>query len=213
MEITAALWLASCAEDGAWDVRDTALLSVSEQQRYRAIQPPLRRRQFLLGRVLLRHMLSRQFDFSLGYWQFVEQAQQAPQLLSAIPHQIAFSIAHSCDQVACLLTTDRIAGCDIEYMGKARNAMEIAALYFDAQDVAVLATLQGAEQTQSFYRLWTQHEARFKAAQGQAPCATALWQNYCLGVALSAPLDVHVQQAAWLDDALVLTPLQLDWTK
>ncbi len=209
MNKRSALWLANCAESRE---TDAALLSASEQQRYTAIQHPGRRRQFLLGRVLLRHMLSQYFDFPLAYWQLVEQPQQAPQLRSAIPHPIAFSIAHSRDQVACLLTTGHLAGCDIEYMGKARNVMEIAALYFDAHDVRRLAALQGAEQTQLFYRLWTQHEACYKA-QTQTSCATALWQDYCLGVALSAPLAVHVQQAAFARDALQLTPLPLEWTK
>lgn len=207
------LWLADCAAAGDWVVHSAALLSATEQQRHVTIQNPLRRRQFLMGRWLLRHMLSRRFDLPLAHWQIAEQPQQAPRLLTPTPQQIHFSIAHSQQRVACLLTSMPIAGCDIEYMGKARNVMEIAALYFDASDVQRLSGLQGAQQTQHFYRLWTQHEARYKASAPQAACSTALWEGYCLGVALNAPSGVDVQGAEFTGAALVLTPLDLQWTK
>lgn len=210
MKTSATLWLADCSRD---PVDGAALLSQSEQQRYAAIQHPQRRRQFLLGRLMLRHMLTRQFDRPLAHWQIAEQPQQAPCLLSTTPQPISFSIAHSRQRVACLLTSDAVAGCDIEYMGKARNILEIAALYFHGQDVQTLAALQGAEQIHTFYCLWTQHEARFKAAAPQAWCSTALWQDYCLGVALSVPSAVDVQLADFAGDALKITPLALDWAK
>ena len=213
MKVVSALWLADCADDSVWGAQGVALLSASEQQRYAAIQHPRRRRQFLLGRLLLRHMLTRQFDRPLAHWQMAEQPQQAPRLLSATPRPMHFSIAHSQQRVACFLTSDAVAGCDIEYMGRARNVMEIAALYFNAQDVQALVALHGSAQLQTFYRLWTQHEARYKAAAPQAACRTALWQDYCLGVARSAPSAVDVQLADFAGDALTLTPLVLDWTK
>lgn len=208
-----ALWLADCTDDRAWRARALSLLGPSEQQRYAAIQHPLRRRQFLLGRLLLRHMLTRRFDRPLEHWQMAEQPQQAPRLLGLTPQPLAFSIAHSRHRVACLLTGDAVAGCDIEYMGRARNVMEIAALYFSAQDAQALAALHGSARIQAFYRLWTRHEARYKAAAPQAVCSTAPWQDYCLGVALSAPSAVDVQLADFAGDALKLTPLALDWTK
>lgn len=208
-----ALWLADCADDGDWVAHSAALLSASEQQRHAAIQNSLRRRQFLMGRWLLRHMLTRRYDLPLSHWQITEQPQQAPRLQNPAPEPIKFSIAHSRDRVACLLTRDAVAGCDIEYMGRARNVMQIAALYFDASDVQRLSGLQGARQTQDFYRLWTQHEARFKAAASQAGCNTAFWQDYCLGVALGAPSAVDVQWAEFTGAVLTLTPIDLQWTK
>lgn len=213
MNRSSALWLADCTDDSGWGAQGITLLGTSEQQRYAAIQHPQRRRQFLLGRLMLRHMLTRQFDLPLALWQIAEQPQQAPRLLSTTPQPIYFSIAHSQQRVACLLTSDTVAGCDIEYMGKARNVTEIAALYFADQDARRLASLQGTEQIHTFYRLWTQHEARFKAAAPQAACSTALWQDYCLCVALSAPLDVEVQQVDFAEGALTPKPLLLDWAK
>lgn len=208
-----ALWLADCAEDSAWSTHGADVLGAFEQQRYTAIQHPLRQRQFLLGRLLLRHMLSRRFDLPLNHWQFADQPQQAPQLLGVTPQPIYFSISHSRHFVACLLTGGAVAGCDIEYMSKTRNVMAIARLYFDAQDVQALAALPGAEQTQTFYRLWTQHEARYKAAVPQAVCSTALWQDYCLAVALNRPSEVSVHQANFESGALRLLPLTLNWDR
>src|ERR1700693_6170872 len=63
----ASLWLTRCdaSTSPEWEAQQLDLLNESERQRYHGFLRPQRRRQFLVGRVLLRHALSDLFDGSL----------------------------------------------------------------------------------------------------------------------------------------------------
>ena len=164
----AILWLASCDREinPDWEAAQLGILHESERQRYHGLLRPQRRRQFLVGRVLLRHALSDLFDGSPASWQIRERPGRAPCLDSATPWPVAFSLAHSRDRVACLLASGAMVGVDIEYTGRQRDVLRMAAHSFHSENVCQLQALQAGERVAGFYRLWTLHEAALKACNG-----------------------------------------------
>jgi 4'-phosphopantetheinyl transferase len=157
------VWLAACDRGihPDWEASQLCLLHESERQRYCKLLRPQRRRQFLVGRTLLRHALSDLFDGSPESWQIRERPGLAPELASATPSPITFSLAHSRDQVVCILTSGTVVGVDIEYTGRQRDFLCMAARFFHPENVRQLQELQ-EDRAAGFYRLWTLHEAAFK---------------------------------------------------
>jgi 4'-phosphopantetheinyl transferase len=162
------LWVASCdmGINPDWEAAQLCLLHESERQRYHGLLRPQRRRQFLLGRVLLRHALSDLFNGSPASWQIRERPGQAPRLASNTPSPVTFSLAHSRNRVACMLASGAMIGVDIEYTGRQRDFLCMAAHSFHPENVRQLQALQAGEQAAGFYRFWTLHEAALKACNG-----------------------------------------------
>ena len=166
--LRAELWLADCGEtvSPAWEGSQLALLSESERHRYQAFLRPERRRQFLVGRILLRHALSEMFGGTPAMWRLCERLGGAPSLESATPHPVAFSLSHSRDQVACLLAVGARVGVDIEYAGRQRDCVRMAAHVFHPENARQLQSLGAEERITEFYRFWTLYEAASKACNG-----------------------------------------------
>lgn len=164
----ATLWLTRCdaSTSPEWEVQQLDLLHESERQRYYRFLRPQRRRQFLVGRFLLRHALSEMFSVSPASWQIRECPGQAPRIASDTPSPVTFSLAHSGDRVACMLASGAMVGVDIEYMGRQRDFLGLAAHCFHPENVSQLQALQAGDQFAGFYRLWTLHEAALKAYDG-----------------------------------------------
>lgn len=206
------LWIAECEALGAAGARSLALLSESERARHGRILHPRRQRQFLLGRLMLREMLARRFGESIEHWPIMEQPGRAPRLMRPLPAPVAFSIAHSHDRVACLLAEGHRAGCDIEFMGRARDIHGIASAAFDAETCRTLASQDKSARQEFFYRAWTRHEAAFKHG-GNLPAllATALDGEYCLALALEQPQALTACRMHWASDQSVSLPQALAW--
>lgn len=162
------IWLASCDMEinPNWEATQLRLLHESERQRYYELLRPQRRRQFLIGRVLLRHALSDLFDGSPGSWQIRERPGLAPRLVSATPLPVTFSLAHSRDRIVCMLASSRTVGADIEYTGRQRDFLCMAARFFHPENICQLQALHVGERAAGFYRLWTLHEAALKVCSG-----------------------------------------------
>lgn len=207
---TAWLWIADCACDGAGNARSLALLSESELSRYVRIRNQVRRRQFLHGRLLLREMLARRFEQGVAEWPIIERSGQAPRLARETPSPTCFSISHSHQRVACLVADGTRAGCDIEFTGKTRDIRQIVSACFDAKVASALDALPPDRQQNYFYRLWTKHEAAFKAGGVGIHLATAVDKDYCLAIALDRPQTVMVRHTD-LHTGSALQPRELCW--
>jgi 4'-phosphopantetheinyl transferase len=159
------MWLAPCDVDSGpeWEIRQLGLLHESERQRYHRFVRPHRRRQFLVGRVLLRHALSTLFNRSFASWHITECPGKAPSLESDTPWPLTFSIAHSLNQVVCVLACHAAVGVDIEHAGRHRDFLSLASHTFPAESVRQLQAMGVQERAAGFYRLWTLHEAVLKA--------------------------------------------------
>lgn len=204
------LWLAECDATQTDTAAAVASLGETERRRYAAFQRPQRQRQFLLGRSLLRRMLSQRFGTPIEYWQFTERAGQAPRLDSATASPISFSIAHSQQYVACLLGSAARVGCDIEHLGRARNYLAVADHYFTQDEAQQIAAAPEPQRAALFYRRWAQHEATYKAACSQQ-VYSALWNGYCVAVSLPDEIPPETYLARLNNVQMALTPLSLPW--
>jgi 4'-phosphopantetheinyl transferase len=183
-------------------VTDAALASYSgwlnaaEQARYRGFVRPLRQRQFLIGRVLLRLALGELLDLPPPQLRLVERAGRSPQL--DMPGlQAGFSLSHSGPWVACAVCAQGALGLDIELPQAQRDVAALASQSFDADDVAWLAAQPAIEP--AFYQRWCRNEARIKLASNSdgpaSPCDIVL-AHPALTIALCStqPVQVAVRQ-------------------
>ncbi len=157
--------LAACA---AW-------LGPAEAARCQRFVRPQRRRQFLIGRALLRQMLGRLLSLSPEQIKLVERPGQAPALDAAtlsnpacnVTMSPGFSLSHSGHWVACAVSAGTRLGLDIEVIDAGRDIDALAAQAFDAGAVAILAGLPFDRRVPAFYRMWSEHEARCKLGAGE----------------------------------------------
>ena len=142
-------------------------LSPEEIEYYRACASRLRKRQFALGRLLLRGALSHlETSRAPGQWRIVEGSNGRPSLASNEPF-IGFNLAHSDDRVALVTGPLPRLGIDLECGLKRRKVERLARRWFNPSELTELMRLEPSERQQWFYRLWTLKEAWCKA-RGEA---------------------------------------------
>ncbi|PID82620.1 MAG: 4-phosphopantetheinyl transferase [Clostridiales bacterium] len=113
--------------------------------------------QFLLGRVLLRYMLNKHYklvnrDININYTKYGK-----PFLNDVSIH---FNIAHSAQWVVCVVA-DTSVGVDIEKISRFRPT--VAQRQLSVDEYKDLMALDGTEQIDYFYSLWTSKESYSKA--------------------------------------------------
>ena len=163
-KLVATVWLADSrtVSDQILDAcRDW--LSPSESQRYSHFIRPQRQRQFLIGRSMLRIVLSRLLAIVPQDILLEERSGQAPTLKSIVPLP-GYSISHSGDWIACAVSRHTALGLDIEYLHQERDTLALAEQTFDAATIAQLRTLNAYERNHAFYQQWTKSEAAYKLA-------------------------------------------------
>jgi 4'-phosphopantetheinyl transferase len=143
------------------------LLGPEENSRYHSIQAPLRRRQFLHSRMLLRKALSIELGQPAESFEVSALAGEAPRLLKP-PSEIRISLSHSKNACACLLASSP-CGVDVEDLERERDFLGLARFAFQAQELTEFVEKPDRER---FMQLWTAKEARFKAG---VPCS---WMGY-----------------------------------
>ncbi|WP_295996464.1 4'-phosphopantetheinyl transferase superfamily protein [Rugamonas sp.] len=193
MRHEARLWLTNTAAVRDDDVQAwLPLLSESEAARYRRFVRPLRQRQFLIGRVMLRRALCAVLDLPAGVPVVEEHVGHAPRvtLPAGVPAP-GFSIAHSGDWVACAVSAGTALGLDIELLDPGRDIIALAEQNFDAIELAALGMEPPARRMAAFYRMWSGKEARFKlgaAFDAQASCIALPHPHLSIVVCSAQPL-------------------------
>ena len=139
-------------------------LNADEAARYARFVRPQRRRQFLLGRMLLRLALSRMMNLSINTIGVIERPGKSPGLLIAgsLHTQPGFSLSHSRDWIACAVSTESAIGLDIEAIDSDRDFNGIAQTAFHANEAAWLQRQAGNMRVAAFYHLWSLKEAWYK---------------------------------------------------
>jgi 4'-phosphopantetheinyl transferase len=162
---SATLWLldgSRVAEDDlAFFVQQ---LGASEVHRYGRFKRRERKRQFLLGRMLLRFAVSSLLSLPPDTLGVVERDSNAPQLVlpNAQSMQPAFSISHSRDWVACVVSSNASVGVDIEVNDPMRDMLDISQLAFHPNEHRWLLPQIGSARLSAFYHLWCTREALYK---------------------------------------------------
>jgi 4'-phosphopantetheinyl transferase len=162
-------------------------LSPSETARYRAFLRPLRQRQFLIGRILLRQALGTLLGRAGRDICLLEQPGQAPRLLGTGSAGPGISISHSGPWVACAASVHSAVGLDIERVDRGRDLNALAAQAFDAAQYAWWSRRPEASRADDFYRLWTEEEARFKLQCGNGECVHLAHAELAIAVCQARP--------------------------
>ncbi|WP_372750478.1 4'-phosphopantetheinyl transferase superfamily protein [Litorivivens sp.] len=138
------------------------LLSVQENEMFKALRYPEHRFDYLMGRALLRSVLGSYTGRKPADLQFERNDFGKPEL-SNVDDAPRFNLSLT-DGVAILAVhADADIGADIEYHGHGRSMLEVADQYFSALEIADLKTLPSTDQKRGFFRYWTLKESLVKA--------------------------------------------------
>ena len=121
------------------------------------------RKQFLLGRMLIRNALSQYSDVDPQDWEFTENEYGKPILESKHHQSLFFNLSHSANCLVVAISRVSQLGVDIELSDKLRRVIKIGARYFSNSEIKELSSLPESQQLSRFYDLWTLKEAYIKA--------------------------------------------------
>ena len=165
-DYTIHLWYADQADFAVDELEEHCLawLTDDEAGRYRRFYFERHRKQFLLGRMLMRTTLSQYSEIAPQHWQFVENSYGKPAIDPRQGRQpLFFNLSHSGDRLAIAVCRHEYIGVDIESTEKARREMSIAKRYFSPREIQELSALPETDHRSGFYELWTLKEAYIKA--------------------------------------------------
>ncbi|WP_211451312.1 4'-phosphopantetheinyl transferase family protein [Collimonas antrihumi] len=185
--------------------RFLACLSTEELLRYQRFLRPLRQREYLLGRILLRFAVARLAGIAPDAVCVTERKNQAPLVQlpvtgSATPPY--FSLSHSRGWVACAVSGDTALGLDIEILDAERDVDAIGRAAFSGAESNWLSSRPVGDKVADFYALWSSKEALFKLMSAQEG-GTAPPEQVAAGVRLRSGSDWHAR--TWSQQGLAMT--------
>jgi len=141
-----------------------ARLGASEARRFANFTRPTRRRQFLLGRMLLRISVAELTGLSSSKLSVLESPRKPPQLIFPDRQGLApnFSLSHSGEWAACAISSEATLGLDIEVNKPNRDFDSISEIAFYPREHIWFMAQPPAERVSAFYSLWCAREALFK---------------------------------------------------
>lgn len=154
------------------------LLSPEESARLARISMPRVRREYLLGRALLRTTLSR---YAAGVapsaWRFAEGPHGKPDLAGppgAPP--LRFNLSHTTGLLALAVTLGRDVGVDVEHTGRDVSDDRVAERFFAPPEAADVLARLGEARRERFFAYWTLKEVYIKArGMGLAIPLSSFW--------------------------------------
>ena len=154
------LWFAR-VEDASLQTEEAckSLLSISEYKRFKLIKSPLKQRQYLLSRWLIRHALSNAYKQPMDFWNIEETTGSFP-VVHNLPVKTYLSLSHSHDRVVVGIS-DTAIGVDIEKIAKRKNMAEMAELFMSSLELGLFQ--QHVTPALYFYETWCVKEAYFKS--------------------------------------------------
>ena len=150
--------------------------SLSEDERLRAERFYFERdrSRFIVGRGLLRFILSRYLEIPANKLQFCYSSRGKPELVeTSSAYKLRFNVSHSQGLVMYAVTRDRSIGIDVEYIRPMPEAEQIVKSFFSVYENNVFQHLPLCQKQLAFFNCWTRKEAFVKA----------------IGDGLSLPLD------------------------
>jgi 4'-phosphopantetheinyl transferase len=141
-----------------------SLLSADETQRANRFVQPADAERFVIGRVLVRTMLSRYADIAPRQWPIVVDFRGRPMLGTRLPGtpDLRFNLSHTPGLVACAVTIGREVGIDVE--NTRRTVLhDVPERFFSPREVRDLRSLPRVDQEIAFFDYWTLKEAYIKA--------------------------------------------------
>lgn len=129
------------------------------------------RRRYIVGRAVLRCILSAYTSGEAGNHSFTHNPYGKPSLIS--DQSLCFNASYSKDKAIYAIVRDRDVGIDIEYIKPLKNVNQIVDNFFSKSEKTLFHGLPEHLRNRAFYDCWTRKEAYLKA----------------LGTGLSRPLN------------------------
>jgi 4'-phosphopantetheinyl transferase len=168
------VWTASLDQPANVIAKLAPLLSQDEYQRAMRYYRPIDRDRFIVGRGILRKIISAYLALPAGQLRFTYNEYGKPAVSDdQNDRALNFNLSHSAELVLYAVTIKRAVGIDIEYIREDFATLEIAELFFSKDEVAALKSLPTDQRTAGFFNCWSRKEAFIKAK----------------GIGVSYPLD------------------------
>lgn len=139
------------------------LLSGEERQRYQALVRASDRRAYLWSHAMLRTALSRHAPTDPGEWVFEEAEGGKPRLAGPKGSDLEFSLSHTGEFAACVISNVGPVGVDIERLSRGEAVLEVAQDRFAPEERDALLGLPRAQRGPAAVWMWTAKEAILKA--------------------------------------------------
>lgn len=151
-------------------------LPTAQKNKALKIKNKKKRREFIVGRILLIQAFFSSENSSKKQWQrlppILEQTSKAPVIYGV--DNCYVSISHSGDLVCCVLHEYSI-GIDIEYKKSRKNLVAKSDFFMTHQEMTKLKEIeQDDQQLDYFYEIWCVKEALFKALDDVTQKQTSL---------------------------------------
>jgi 4'-phosphopantetheinyl transferase len=177
IEITedeAQVWRASLDQDAKVIANLAALLSQDERQRAVRYHRPVDRDRFIVGRGILRMVLSAYLALAPGQLQFTYNEYGKPAVSDdQNDRALNFNLSHSAGLALYAFTRGRVVGIDIEYIREDFATLDIAEHFFSKDEVRSLKAAPACLRAEAFFNCWSRKESYIKA----------------IGMGVSYPLD------------------------
>ncbi len=149
-------------------------LSAEEQERADRLRFPVHRNRYIASRGFLRQILGGYIHIAAQEIRFLSGFHGKPQL-NVFPGKtdLQFNLSHSHGLALYAVSRKQNIGIDVEYLGRACNALKIARRFFTPGEAEMIAGLPEKIRWRAFFTCWTRKEAFLKAK----------------GVGLSIPLN------------------------
>ncbi len=180
-----------------------ALLSPDEHTRFARLRDNRRRQQFVIGRALCRHVLSRYAPVPPEEWRFALGSRGKPFVAApALSSPLWFNLSHTDGVSVCAVTgagPEIGIDIDIERIALGRDANEIAEQFFPEVEANTLRLLPAAQRGETFVRIWALKESFVKAREtslADGICGTVfdLARPDDIGVTFLEPLHERAQE-------------------
>ena len=145
----------------------TTLLAREEQDRAQRMRVQEKKREYIIGRLALRSILSAYSGTPCDQLSFDYGPQKKPSLAEqeTLPpeRRLDFNLSHSGRIILIAVTLGKRIGIDVEYIEPDRADEKIAQRYFSPTEFTTLKNLPDEDRIAGFYRCWTSKEAFVKA--------------------------------------------------
>ena len=157
------VWLCPLLQENELIADFLATLSTDERERSERFRFDRHRHQYIVGRGLLRYLLSRYLDTNPAAFAFVYSEYDKPSLHQPGANPFHFNLSHSHEYALLGFSSDYEVGIDLEHHRPGFATEEIAQRFFAASEIEALNALPESEQVSAFFRCWTRKEAFLKA--------------------------------------------------
>ena len=136
-------------------------LNAEETDRMHRYQSLCQREHFVLGRILLKLILSNYVDCAPSEFSF--NTDKHGKLFLSNQSSLFFNLSHSHERLVVAVSRFRDLGVDIELIDEKRATIKIAKRYFSSSEFQDLYNLPRSLRVKRFYELWTLKESVLKA--------------------------------------------------